>query len=250
MQIGIPTEHLSAKGIHLTDDEIICIIRAIVGNHQIINQISAEASDKYICEKIAAIQQTFHSSASLTSLFSEEFVDIMFLLAAADVMAVDDTILSAEKFEEMVESRMFLKKVCNNDSYERDHKRFGIKRLISLLPDESKINAEVPILSYVNSHENAKCIYEFLYDLKYFSYAMAAIKPLNDTFKSIKLIDLCCSIAQIAQIPFTELVLKFDPDINTDRLAQVLDLEIADILDHRLVQFSYDKVKATIDVNC
>jgi len=248
-EIGISAESLTVEGIALTTDEIICIICAIVGNHQIINQISAEASDRYIYEKISTIKQSFSFSTCLMELFKVEFVDVMLLLATADMMAVDDSLLSVEKFEELVEARTFLQRISNNGDYEREHQKYGVKRLISLLPDANKKDAEKIIFSYIHSQENSHSLYEFLYNVKFISYAMAAIKPLNDTLKSIKLIDWCKRIAQTVKMPFSDLIFKFDTDIDTEKLGRILVLDVKEIIELGLINSSYDKDNGIIEVN-
>jgi hypothetical protein len=249
-ELGITDKQLLSNTIALNTDEAISSIRAIVGNHQIINQIAAEASDLYIYEKISAIRDSFSFSANLMSIFQEEFVDVMLLLAAADMMAVDDSLLSEEKFEELVEARKFLKQISHGGIYEREHRKYGIRRLISLLPDANKKSAEPIIVEYMDSTTNGNEIYEFLYQIKSISYAMAAIKPLNNTHKSIKLFHWCNLIARTVQTPLSNLILKFDPDINTDKLGKILEAGIDEVIAQRKIHYVFNKKKNTIDINC
>ncbi|MCL1975845.1 MAG: hypothetical protein FWG61_06780 [Firmicutes bacterium] len=250
LDLGITDNNLSSQEILLSTAEIIYVMRVIVGNHQIINQVAAEASDKYIYEKMCTIKKMFSFSAGLSDLLKNELIDMLFLLAAADMIAVDDSLLSIRKFNELVEARVFLKQIYCDDKYQRDYNIFGVKRFISLLPDEKKGNAEHVLASYAEKSEDKHAIVEFLYQIKFMGFAMAVIKPLNDTLKAVKLIDWCRRIACIVKIPADELVIIFDPDINCEKLVNILELELDDIILYKKIFYHYDACQKTIEVNC
>ena len=100
-EIGINKSLLNQNSVNLEEIEIIEAIRAMVGNHQIINQVSAEASDRFIYEKMNIIKKYFSFSKRLIVLYNKYFVGMMSVLAISDMIAVDDSLLSEEKFQEL-----------------------------------------------------------------------------------------------------------------------------------------------------
>lgn len=249
-ELGISAAQLRRAGIALTADEVICVTKALVGNHQIINQVSAEASDRYICDKIMAIKLSFSSSPALRGLFSEEFADVMLMLAAADVMAVDDSLLSREKFEELMEAGAFLKSIISTGEHEREPGRYGLKRLVSLLPDSDKQDAEQVITRYADALNVGPDLYDFLYHVRLIGYAMTAVKQLGDTLKAVKLMDWCRTVAKAAAVPPEALSFQFDPDIDALKLSRILDADVDEIVAGRKIQFSLRSQGNVIDVTC
>lgn len=247
-ELGITESLLKSNNVNLSTDEIVEALKAIVGNHQIINQISAEASDKYIYEKIEHIKSTFSYSDKLLKMFNNDFVGIMSILAISDMMAVDDSLLTAEKYSELLEAYDFLSNIIKNNSYHRDASVYGIKRMISLLKDDLKEHASEIILQ--TSIKNSDILNDFLYNVRFLSYAMAAIKPLQSVEKAIKLLDFCIEIYKLSSIELCDLNLKFNPNIDNTRLSNILENDIDFIIVNKLIRFNIEKEKNAILISC
>ena len=250
-ELFITTDLLASGGITLQEHEIIIAVRAIVGNHQIVNQIAAEVSDRYIFEKINEIKNSFSVSDRLMNIFDKDFAGIMSVLAISDMMAVDDSLLQREKYLELADAYKFMSNIINNNSYNRDPQKYGIRRLVSLLQDNLKSSAEQVIAKRLSEmNDKGQSIINFLYEVKFLSYAMAAIKPLGNIDKSLKLIEIC-SIARLrSELPLSDTIFKFDPDIETDKLSVILDKSTHDIVTGELIDFTFNRTECIIEVTC
>lgn len=250
-EIGINKSLLNQNSVNLEEIEIIEAIRAMVGNHQIINQISAEASDKFIYEKMNIIKKNFSFSERLIFLYNKYFVGMMSVLAISDMMAVDDSLLSKEKFQELKEAYVFLDHIVKYGNYKRDSKIYGLKRLIALLKDDLKQNADNIILNMLyNMNDKGAEIIDFLYNVKFMSYAMAAIKPLENIEKSVRLIETCMEIYKLSSIPLKELVIKFDPDIDNKKLNATLEQSAKSIVLKKLIVYAINNEEKIIEIIC
>lgn len=250
-EIKIDTDILKKQGITLNNVEIITAVRAIVGNHQIINQIGCETSDLYIWQKIESIKQSFKFSKRLRDIFNKEFIDIMTILAISDMMAVDDSLLSLEKFAEVNESYEFLNNIIKTGNYTRNRKKYGIGRLVSLLPDNLKHKASEYYIDTLDEYNPVSLsVINFLYEVKFMSYAMAAIKPLKDIKKSLNLIIVCNQIYKQSSIIISDLTIKFNPDINNEKLSLVLESEPSEILSKNLIKYYISDEKNIIEIDC
>lgn len=250
-ELGIDDSLLNQYNISLNITEIIVALRAVVGNHQIINQVSSEASDKYIYEKINTAKKSFEFSRRLLELYNKDFVGIMSILAVSDMMAVDDSLLSMEKFEEIKEANSFLEHIITYNDYKRDFNVYGLKRIVSFLKDELKPIANEVILGLLqNECSSSKNVIDFIYNVKNMSYAMTAIKPLGDIVKTVRLIEVCLEIYNLSEIPLQELVIKFDPNINNERLEIILEQPADIIVAKEMLIFAIDNIKYTIEITC
>lgn len=250
-ELGIAELQYKKSGVTLNDEEIIIAIKAMVGNHQIINQISAEVSDKYIFEKIFNIKNEFSFSKNLNEIYINDFVKIMSILAISDMMAVDDSLLSKEKFCELKDSISFLNDVIKHSIYKRDTTKYGIKRLVSLLKDDLKKDADNVIYNILcEQYSNKDDIIDFLYNVKFMSYAMAAIKPLENIEKSLRLIDVCMKIYIKSDIPIQNLTIKFDPNIDNNKLGVILNHPSNYIITNKLLEYSIKNEEYTIEIKC
>lgn len=249
-ELNIEEHQITKLGIDLEYHEIIVAIKEIIGNHQIINQISAEVSDKYIYDKIEKIRNSFSFSTRLCRILQDDFVELMTILAIADMMAVDDSLLTESKINEIKESFDFLKKIINTGVYTRNHKTYAIKRLISLLADDLKSSSKDIIYNYLRTCQDAGAsLTEFLYNVKFLSYGMAAIKPLHNTEKTLKLIEFCNLIYLKSNITLSDLVFKFNPDINLNKLDNILNYSINDILSNKMIKFCINKEENIIEIS-
>ena len=78
--------------------------------------------------------------------------DIMYLLSAADLMAVNDTLLTNHKLIETREAYSFFCAVIKNGLQERNKIMYGIQRFRSLLEDSMKLHLEQKIALIIEIH--------------------------------------------------------------------------------------------------
>lgn len=187
-ELRISSDVLKDHNIEMNQDEIITALKLLVGNHQIINQIAAEVSDKIIWKKVQKIKESLNSE-KLEKFLTQDFSKVMYLLGAADVMAVDDSLLSNVKYDEMTESFHYLQSLIDNGDYNRNKMKYGIKRLKCFISDDLKDISDEHLCRLIAEHgASADSIWNFIYNVQEINYGVAAIKPLNDLNLTVKFI--------------------------------------------------------------
>lgn len=230
-ELGISPQMLHDHNVLLSENDIMNLLKIIVGNHQMMNQIGSEISDFWVHEKIEDAKKQLGYSDKATAFFEKYIADIMFLLSAADLMAVNDTLLTKEKTSETLESYTYFSELLKRGFYKRDAAKYGIQRYRSLLPDVKKselsdklFNSVVEKLGY-----NAGEVSAFLYNVKQLSYAMTVVKPQSDFTVGIKLMCILFELAKKHHLQPLCTRVKFHPDINYMFVGEYLQKE-ADVI--------------------
>lgn len=231
--LEVTSKDFANNGFQFSTKELIYILQVIVGNHQLINQVAAEVSDYMIYEKICEIKNKAVSDNIKKFIFTE-FSSVMYLLGASDMMAVDDSLLSEIKFDEISEAKEYIQRVIVTDDYIRDYKKYGIKRLKCFVNDKLKEASDKTINAFVreNGYSNEE-ILKFMYEVQGISYGVAAIKPLNDLELSIKFIIALYRIVTKSTIDYKNVLIKIDSGFRNEYIRQLL-LESIEIIDKKL----------------
>lgn len=230
-QLQVSHNYLSQNNITLRYEDIIVFLKVIVGNHQLINQVTAEASDEYIEEKMKFIKKQLSYCKATKKIYYDEFVEMMMLLAVADLMGVDDLLLTEFKMTEIFESYNYLKMIVEEKDVRRDPQIYGAKRTIALLPERYKQKGDEElkrILDMFGCRQNE--FFSFIYNVKYMSYVMAAVKALDNIELSIKLLISCMFICEKEQLG-EKIVIEIDPNISIEKLSAILSkFSLTDII--------------------
>ena len=248
-EIGFGEKDLLNKGIKLSINEIYDILKFIVGNHQIINSIGSELGDNYVIEKIKEGQNSL--SGYGLEFFNSNIAKIMYLISAADLMAVNDILLTQEKMKETKDAIDFFESVLNNKASERDYMKYGIQRFKTLLNDSIKEEFNEKYFKDIinNLGYDPSLIAEFLYNISRMSYAMTFVKPQKDYITGLKMFCLIYEKMTRDNINVQNICLKFDPDINYDGLGTYLSNNSIDkILEEGKVELIYNTEENFISV--
>lgn len=241
-EIGLNSTDLSNIGVKLSINEIYSIIKFIVGNHSIINQISSELGDNYVKDKIKEGQNSLNGYGLL--FFNTNIAKILYLISAADLMAVNDILLTSEKINETEDAIIFFENILNNRYIERDYMKYGIQRFKSLLNDSIKpaFNDEIFKTIISSLGYDFRSIAKFIYDIPRMSYAMTFVKPQKEYSIGLKMFCLIYEKMNRNNINDKNISLKFDPDINYDELGRYLSNNTIDkILKEEKIKLVYDE---------
>ncbi len=229
MMLKITNNDLLKNDVQFSTNELIYMLKVIVGNHQLINQVAAEVSDYIIYEKICEIKNKSISEKTREFIITE-FSSVMYLLGAADMMAVDDSLLSEIKFDEMSEAKKYLQKIIVNDDYVRDYKKYGIKRLKCFVNDELKDISYDVIEKFINENEcKDDKLLKFMYEVQGISYGVAAIKPLNDLPLAIKFISALYRMVTKNTRDYKNVFIKIDSGFSDVYIRQLFSEPIENI---------------------
>ena len=222
-ELGVTDDILRANDITVSSNAIQAAVTAIVGHHQIINQVGAEASDRLIYEKTSQIKDELSQYDDLSSFLTTEFADALHLLGVADLLAVDDSLLTPSKFHTTIIACDYIKTSLNCGFTPRDSKGIGRERFVALLPEDLRNYS-----SHLLSHELGAMkiadddFWKFMYDIRIMSYGMTATKGLADIKLILRLIVLCMNIVTHVGASAPNLSIKFNPDINICNLKSIL----------------------------
>lgn len=227
--LKITNNDLLKNDVQFSTNELIYMLKVIVGNHQLINQVAAEVSDYVIYEKICEIKDKSISEKTKKFIITE-FSSVMYLLGAADMMAVDDSLLSEIKFDEISEAKKYLQKIIVNDDYVRDYKKYGIKRLKCFVNDELKNVSYDVVKNLINENEcKDDELLKFMYEIQGISYGVAAIKPLNDFPLAIKFISALYRMVTKSTRDYKNVFIKIDSGFNDEYIRQLFSESIQNI---------------------
>lgn len=222
-ELNISEECLKENAIDLKTNEIIKILKVIVGYHQLVNQIAAEVSDKVIFNKIREIK-ILMDSERLREFFDKDFCEVMYLLAAADVMAVDDSLLSKVKFDEMTESFEYLQSLTKGNEYIRDIKKYGIKRFKCLINDSLKDIEDALLDQLIEDYGiESRDIWNFMYHIQGMSYGVAAIKPLNSVEMALKFVGGLFLLVKEYTNEYENVMINIKADFDNTYIRRLLD---------------------------
>ena len=248
-EINFSYEDFSNTGVKLSINEIYSIIKFIVGNHQIINQIGSELGDNYVRNKIKEGQNLLTGYG--LHFFNTNIAKIMYLISAADLMAVNDILLTSEKMNETKDAIVFFESVLNNKTLERDYIKYGIQRFKSLLNDSIKeaFNEEIFKDTISSLGYDFNQIAKFIYEIPRMSYAMTFVKPQKEYSIGLKMFCLIYEKMRRDNINVKNISLKFDPDINYDELGSYLSNNSIDkILEKEKIELIYNEEQSYLSI--
>lgn len=231
--LKVTSKNFVNNDVQFSTKELIYILQVIVGNHQLINQVAAEVSDYMIYEKICEIKNKSDSD-NIKKFITNEFSSVMYLLGAADMMAVDDSLLSEIKFNEITEAKEYIQRIIVRKDYIRDYKKYGIMRLKCFVNDSLKKVSDKKINAFIreNGCSNDELL-KFMYEVQGISYGVAAIKPLNDLELSIKFIIAIYRMVTKNTIDYKNVLIKIDSGFCNEYIKQLL-FESIEIIDKKL----------------
>ncbi|HCC04351.1 MAG TPA: hypothetical protein DEP51_05830 [Clostridiales bacterium] len=231
-ELKISYKELKENGIKLKEQEIIELLKLVIGMHPLINRIGSEMSDEFAIQTIKDAKGKIVKYEYANTIFNESFSQIMFLLSFADLLAVRDELLTNIKIEESINSYLYLKKMTSEKYELRDNFKWGIQRYRSYIADslkekfeDNEFSNEIFKLGY-----DPKRIAVFLYDIKLMCYAITTFKPQKDAKTGLKLICVLYDFFVINNINPKETTIKFNPDIDfVDLEEHLINNSIEDI---------------------
>lgn len=249
-ELEITEDFLLLKGFNLSIGEVNEIMRFIIGNHQMINQIGSEISDAYAAKRILSGAKRLNGYGM--EFFNNHIADIMYLLSAADLMAVDDTLLTKQKSLETKESFAFFSTVMKKGLFERNKMTYGIQRFRSLLKDSMKdaFSDDFFINLVTDIGYNPYEIAEYMYFIPQMNYAMTYVKPQSSYAVGLKMFCLVFEYMKNHSLDPKCTNLKFDPDIDYIGAGKYLEMiSVKEALERGRIKLDYDANGKNLNIN-
>lgn len=200
-EIGLNQEKLNENDINIEILEVIEILKLLINQHVLITSVSSESSDLYVEKQYKEFLKSIPQVDSIRNNVSE----ILFLLAYADLMAVDEKLMDTEKYKRTKNGYLFFNQINNGRITIRDKKKVAIERICDMTGKNESQNLIEEFDNILEKNNiNEMQFVENMYNIKRMRYTLSLMKRLNDFSLTIKiyyeLFELIKSIEDVDQL--------------------------------------------------
>ena len=183
-EIGLTSEELQINNIKISLEDLTLILKTIVKYHVLITGLSTEASDMHV---ELAYKDLIRNIPNIEKI-KNDVPKILFIFAYGDIIAVDESLMSAEKFNSVKEGYNFFKAITKNEIPVRDKEKVAIERICDTagrITYEELKNSIDDILLKNNIEKNS--FIENMYNIKNMRFAGALMKTVNNVELTIRI---------------------------------------------------------------
>jgi len=183
-EIGLTKSELDKNNIKINFEDLIQTLKIVIKYHTLITSLSTEGSDKYV-------ENSYRNL--INAIPNVEFIrnnipKILLILAYADIIAVDDSLLNEEKYNRIKEGYYFFESVTQNKIPIRNKEKVAIERICDTV---GKIAYE----DLKNSLDNILAKYgidksrfiQNMYNIKIMKFAGPLMKTVNNPELTIRI---------------------------------------------------------------
>ncbi len=183
-ELKINEETLGKNNINISIENLIRILKTIITYHTLITALSAEGNDNFVED---AYKDLISNIPNIPEI-KNQIPEILFIMAYADIIAVDESLMDIEKYERTKDGYNFFCEVSEGRKHNRDKEKVVIERIcdtagkitfndlknrLNTILDNNKINKN----NFINN----------MYDIKLLRYTGPLMKTVNDIELSIKI---------------------------------------------------------------
>ncbi len=183
-EIGLTQNILDKNNINLSLSDLITTLKILIKDHILITLLSAESNDKYVENKYKSL---LHLLPELGNS-KNDIPKILFLLAYADVIGVDESLMNSEKFNRINDCYNFFKQITEGISVKRNKEKVAIERIFDMTGESSIQNLSTIFDSILEKQDINKAQFvEDMYNIKLMRFTGVLLKNLKDINFSIKI---------------------------------------------------------------
>ena len=183
-EIGLTQNILDKNNINLSLSDLITTLKILIKDHILITLLSAESNDKYVENKYKSL---LHLLPELGNS-KNDIPKILFLLAYADVIGVDESLMNSEKFNRINDCYNFFKQITEGISVKRNKEKVAIERICDMTGESSIQNLSTIFDSILEKQDINKAQFvEDMYNIKLMRFTGVLLKNLKDINFSIKI---------------------------------------------------------------
>ena len=183
-EIGVTQKVLEKNNIKINFQDLIQTLKIVIKHHTLITSLSTEGSDKYVENSYRNLINAIPNVGSI----KVNIPKILLLLAYADVIAVDDSLMNEEKYNRVIEGYCFFESVTHNKIPAREKEKVAIERICDMV---GKVTYEVLKNSLDNILEkygiNKSGFIQDMYNIKIMRFAGALMKTVNNPELTIRI---------------------------------------------------------------
>ena len=122
-EIGLTEKELEKNNIRIRLQDLVQTLKIVIKYHTLITSLSTEGSDKYVENSYRNLINEIPNVESIKNNIPR----ILLILAYADIIAVDDSLMNLEKYNRIKEGYYFFESVTQNKIPVRDKEKVAIK---------------------------------------------------------------------------------------------------------------------------
>ena len=183
-EIGLTEKELEKNNIRIRLQDLVQTLKIVIKYHTLITSLSTEGSDKYVENSYRNLINEIPNVESIKNNIPR----ILLLLAYADIIAVDDSLMNLEKYNRIKEGYYFFESVTQNKIPVRDKEKVAIERICDTV---GKVTYEVLKNSLDNILEkhgiNKSGFIQDMYNIKIMKFAGPLMKTVNNLELTIRI---------------------------------------------------------------
>lgn len=228
--LNITPQTLVDHGIEFHFNYFVELLKILVANHTLINKVSSEAGDNCIHDIVIKIKERLEKEGSEkddNNFIFSDLAGILLLIGMADLIAVDDSLFSVEKFELAYSSYLFLNNLFLNHHTYRDKKCVALMRLHEMLYESVYRDLETDSNSYfLDKNIKSDLFWERLYNIYKFEYSTAYLKPLKSLQSVLFIINAIFETLSLkfGNDIFEKCIIRFDASMNSNLFVKAVDM--------------------------
>lgn len=183
-EIGLTQKVLEQNNINLNLSDLITTLKILIKDHILITLLSAESNDIYVENKY----KNLLFSLPKLGKSRNDIPKILFLLAYADVIGVDESLMNYEKFNRIQDCYVFFKQITEGTPIKRNKEKVAVERICDMTGENSVENLSKIFDSILKTQNiNKTQFVEDMYNIKLMRFTGVLLKNLKDVNFSIKI---------------------------------------------------------------
>lgn len=184
-EIGLTQEKLYKFNYNIKLSDMIKILENVIKYHTLISLLSGESSDEYI---EFSYKNLINEIPNIN--LKKEIPKILFILAFADIIAVDESLMSVEKYNRTKQGYMFFEEISQNKLHNRKPEKIALERICDMVGKVSYTELEKNFDNILKKNNiNKQNFIENMYDLRLFKYTGPLMKTVNNVEITIKVLN-------------------------------------------------------------
>ena len=183
-EIGLNQKKLNENNINIDLLDFTNILKGLINQHVLITSLSSESSDLYVEKQYKELLKSIPQVEDIKNNISK----ILFLLAYADLMAVNENLMTEEKYQRTKDAFHYFDDLSCGKIPKREKEKVAIERLCDMTGEEQSTDLITQFNNIlVKNHINKIQFIEDMYNVKRMRYTLSLMKELKDFSLTIKI---------------------------------------------------------------
>lgn len=183
-EIGVTEKELEKNNIRIRLQDLVQTLKIVIKYHTLITSLSTEGSDKYVENSYRNLINAIPNVKTIKNNIPR----ILLILAYADIIAVDDSLMNSEKYNRIKEGYYFFESVTQNKIPVRDKEKVAIERICDTVGRITYETLKNSIDNILKKYSIDKSNFiEEMYNIKIMKFAGPLMKTVNNPELTIRI---------------------------------------------------------------